>query len=259
MKTSFKSLLSSGKKIVGTWTDGNSNTLIEVAGMVGFDFIIIDNEHGCHNNPNFVDMIRTAESADIVPIVRVPGPQLEDPIKKVLDMGASGILVPNVYNREDVERVVRYSRFAPVGKRGCCPYLRSNNYALKYGTVDYYEKANEEVTVILLIENKEAVENIDDILDVTGIDSLLFGRVDMSVSMGIPGQLTHSKMLAAVEKVTEKAHRKGIPVGMVGFGTEDTARWANSGEMDYVTVGGDIGTLIAAYQADLKVIRNKGR
>jgi len=256
MKTSFKSLLSSGKQIVGTWTDGNSNTLIEVAGMVGFDFIIIDNEHGCHNNPSFIDLVRTAESADIVPIIRVPGPCHEDPIKKALDMGAAGILVPNVSNREDVELVVKYSRFAPVGKRGCCPYLRSNNYSLKYGTIDYYPKSNDEVTVILLIENVDAVQNIDDMLSVAGIDSILFGRVDLSISMGIPGQLNHPDMKAAIEAVSAKAKLRGIPVGMVGFGTEDTVQWAHSGKVDYVTVGGDVSTLIAAYQSDLKKIRS---
>ncbi len=255
MKQSFKQMLAQGKRPVGTWSDGNSNTLIEVAGMVGFDFIILDNEHGCHNSPSLVDCVRTAESALIPPIVRVPGPVVEDFIKKALDMGAAGVLVPNVANREQALLAVRYSKFAPIGNRGACPYLRSNDYALKYGTEDYYTRANAEVSLILLIENQDAVNNIDEILAVEGIDALLFGRVDLAVSMGIPGQIGHPLIHEAIESVSQKAKQKGIPVGIVGFGREDTVRWAHSGKMDFVTVGGDIGILIAAYQEELAAIR----
>lgn len=257
MKINLKKEIASGKQIVGTWSDGHSNTCVEVAGMVGFDFVIIDNEHGCHNSPSLVDTVRTAESANIAPIIRVPNPHFEDPIKKALDMGASGVLVPNVETAEDAAQAVRYSKFAPLGKRGCCPYLRSNNYSLKYGTVDYYQKANEEVTTMILLECTEAVQNIEEIVKVPGIDALLIGRVDLSCSMGIPGQLNAPQMIEAIDKVVAVARKAGIPIGIVGFGHEDTVQWAHSGRVDFVTVGGDTGILIAAYQNDLNAIRGK--
>ena len=124
--------------------------------MAGYDFVIIDNEHACHSNPNFLHLIRAAEIREIAPIVRVPGPVVEDHFKKALDMGASGVLVPNIYTKEDAERSVRYSKYAPIGNRGCCPFLRSNLYGTKYGTVDYYPKSNDEVSTILLFETKES-------------------------------------------------------------------------------------------------------
>lgn len=253
MLKSLKSLFGRDPKPLGTWSDGSSATTVEIAGIAGFDFIIIDNEHGCHKNPNWLELVRTAEACNILPIIRVPGANYEDLIKKSLDMGAAGILVPNINCKEDAETAVRYSKYAPIGKRGACPYVRANCYEYKYGTVDYYQKANEEVTVIALIESTEAVKNFDEIISVEGIDAVLFGRVDLSVSMGIPGELYHEKLVGSLSEMIAKAKAKGMPCGMVGFGTEDTRQWYRS-DIDFVTNGVDTNFMLARYKEEFSAI-----
>lgn len=117
MKKSLKNLLKNGQNVVETWADGESVTAVEVAGLSGYDFVIIDDEHGCHNNPNKLELVRAAENADIIPIFRVPGFSYEDSIKKVLDIGAGGILVPNISNRAEAKQAIRYSKFASIAQR----------------------------------------------------------------------------------------------------------------------------------------------
>lgn len=254
MKKSLKDLFKNKQNILGTWADGESSTDIEVAGLSGFDFVIIDDEHGCHNNPNKLDLVRAAENSDIIPIFRVPGFSYEDSIKKVLDIGASGILVPNISNKEDAEQAVRYSKYAPIGNRGACPYLRSNNYGTKYGITDYYSKSNEEVTIIFLIENVNAVKNFNEIISVEGLDAVLFGRADLSVSMGIPGEYEDPELLANIKSMIEDARDKGIPAGMVCFDYEDTIRWLND-DVDFITTGFGLGSTIRSNKNLIKEIK----
>lgn len=250
MEISITKRLRAGEKLFGTWTEGSSPTNVEVLGMAGYDFVIIDNEHGCHANPNFLHLIRAAEVRKIAPIIRVPGPDIEDHFKKALDMGASGVLVPNIYTKEDAEKCVRFSKFAPVGNRGCCPFLRSNYYGEKYGSIQYYSKSNEEVCTILLFETKEAVENIDDILSVPGIDGVFIGPVDLSVSMGIPGENDNPKLVKTIEYIVEKAHQHGYPAGLFCESAEAVMKWIN--KVDFITNGYDIGVLLGAETALLK-------
>lgn len=256
MKNSFNDLKKLGRKPIGTWTDGHSNTVIEVFGYTGFDFVIIDNEHGCGNNPSFIDFIRSAEAADIVPIFRVPSPHNEDSIKKVLDSGGAGVLVPNVKMKEDVEAAVMYSKFAPLGNRGACPYVRANQYILKHGTSDYYGKENDDVTLMVLIENVDAIENFDEIINVPGLDAIVFGRVDLSVSMGIPGQIDHPTMTESISKMITKANDKGMYAGMVGFGDAEAIEWSKNPDIDFVTNGTDIGTLIKSSRDFISAVRD---
>ncbi len=254
MKKSLKSLLKSGNSIVGTWADGEKATDIEIAGLSGYEFIIIDDEHGCHNNPDKLELVRAAENADIIPIFRVPSFSYEDSIKKVLDIGSGGILVPNITCKADGELAIRYSKYAPIGNRGACPYVRANNYGTKYGVIDYYSKANEEVTIIFLIENISAVKNFDEILSIEGLDAILFGRADLSVSMGIPGQYEDPKLLADIKNMIAKARKIGIPAGMVCFDVEDTLRWLND-DIDFITTYIGAGSLIAMNRDIVKKLK----
>jgi len=254
MKKSLNALLKSGRAVVGTWADGEKATDVEVAGLSGYEFVIIDDEHGCHNNPNKLELVRAAENADIIPIFRVPGFSYEDAIKKVLDIGSGGILVPNITCKSDGEQAIRYSKYAPVGNRGACPYVRANNYGTKYSVTEYYGKANEEVTIIFLIENVSAVKNFDDILSVNGLDAILFGRADLSVSMGVPGQYENPKLLADIKIMITKARKKGIPAGMVCFDFEDTMRWLKD-DVDFITTYIGAGTLISMNQDLVKKIK----
>lgn len=253
MEISIKKRLNNGEKLIGTWTEGSSATSVEILGLAGFDFVIIDNEHGCHSNPDLNALVRAAEVRKMAPVIRVPGPYVEDYIKKALDMGASGILIPNVCNKEEAELSVRYSKFSPLGNRGCCPYLRSNYYGTKYGTINYYDEANNEVATILLMENVEAVKNFEEIISVEGVDSVFIGPVDLSVSMGIPGQLENEKLVNAINYMIEKAHEKGIKIGMFCDSSERVLKWID--KLDYITNGIDMNVLLDVSKKQLEVFR----
>ena len=258
MKKSLKQYIQSKpqRTVVGTWTDGHSTTTIEVAGITGFDFIILDGEHGFSDNPSYVNLIRAAEAADIMPIVRVPGSWDEASFKRFLDAGASGVLVPNVDTKEDAEKAVRYSKFAPIGKRGCCPFYRSNDFGEKYGHTDYYQKSNEEVTTMLLIESKEGVDNFKEIASVPGVDAVLIGRVDLASSMGFPGDYENPIVNDAIEYVLKTSLDSNLITGMYCFNSDDCQRWLKKG-IHFVTGGTDRLLLLQAYKKVLKEIRQE--
>lgn len=257
MEISMKKRLQAGEKLIGTWSEGSSPTNIEVMGLAGFDFVIIDNEHNCHSNPDMLHLLRAAEVRHIAPIIRVPGADYEDHIKKALDAGASGIMVPNVRTKEDAEKVVRFSKYAPLGRRGCCAYLRHNYYGLRHGTVDVYSKSNDEVLSILLIENTEAVKNIDEIFSVEGIDAAFIGPLDMAVDMGVTGRMDDPELEKVCAYVASKAHEHSLPVGMFCDSDQMVLKWI--GQLDYITNGTDVNQLLTYASQQLATFRKAAK
>lgn len=208
MKKSFKSLLNSGRKFIGTMMQVPSEELAEIMGHAGVEFLVLDMEHCPMSHAKIVSMVRACESVDVVPLVRVPDVTDEDSIKKALDAGAAGVLVPNVSTVEQARKAVEYGKFAPVGKRGACPFVRAN----WYGGEDcgaYYGKANEETSILLLVEGPEGIKNLPEIMKVEGIDAIHIGAVDLSVSLGIPGQTEHPMVIEAIKKAAELAVENG--------------------------------------------------
>ena len=257
MKKSMRDLFKTDEVPVGCWSFGENPTDIELLGLSGYDFVIIDDEHGCHNDPNKLELVRTAENAGIMPLFRVPGFTYEDSIKKVLDIGASGIVVPNISRREEAEQAIQYSKFAPIGNRGACPYVRANFWGTKYSVKEYYSKANEEVTVIFLIENTGGVKNFDEIISVEGVDAILYGRADLSVSMGIPGEYENPELLESIKSMTQRARAKGVPAGMVAFDYDDAMRWL-ADDVDFLTAGFNLGGTIMANRELVNKIKDQG-
>ena len=167
----------------------NSPHLIEFFGSLGFDWVFIDCEHGSMTDSEAENMIRAAELYGMAPVVRVPGNEPHI-ILKMLDAGAKGIVVPHIDNVEDAIKARDAAKYPPLGKRGSNYGTgRNNNYGtLINDTQDYYEFANKNTILFALIESKESVENIDDILEVEGIDATWLGPSDMALSMGLPGK-----------------------------------------------------------------------
>lgn len=244
MKKTFKELFENGKKAIGTWTDGDSGGgVIEFKGLSGFDFIIVDDELGCHSNPNPLEHIRTIENTGMVPIFRVRKYTSGESIQKYLDMGASGIIVPNIRCKEHVEQVIEYAKYPPMGKRGYCTVVRANNYGTKYDAPEFIKRDNEETAVILLIEEKDAVKNIEEICSVPGVVAFLIGRMDLALSLGIPANygdpnlFEAPELIASMETIIAAARAHNIYVGLDVFNETDMERWAP--KLDFITYGGD--------------------
>jgi 2-keto-3-deoxy-L-rhamnonate aldolase RhmA len=218
----------------------------------GYDFVFIDMEHGNYSMETVADLIGGARSAGIATIIRVP--HLETFfISRVLDAGAEGIMVPMTSTKEQAERIVRYSKYAPLGQRGFGGQMGHTDYR-PVKAVDFMKEANENTLIVAQIETKEAIENIDAILDVEGIDVGLIGPNDLSISLGIPDQMSSEILTKAIDKVVESAKKKrkasGIHIGNI----EAIKKWRAKG-MKVLAYSTDIGFMYNASKSSLEELK----
>ena len=241
----FKERLKKGEKLFALFINMNYPAVAEVAGMAGFDFCIIDNEHGEIPVESTLNMIRACKLANIPSIVRVyeGNPELID---KALDLGADGVQIPNIGSKEAAEIAVSAAKFAPFGSRGCNRYVRAG----KYGSIDkadFFGKANDETAVILQVEGQDGVQALPDILQVKGFDVLFVGPYDLSASLGIPGQVNHPKVIAQMEEIMRQAKEVGVAVGFFCDDVATAVEWKNRG-VQYVSFSSDIGQLYERFK-----------
>ena len=211
MTREFRARLKRREQLLGTMVTLASPASAELLGSLGFDWLFIDGEHG---------PLETAELAGILQavgektacIVRVPE-AAEVPIKKALDLGAHGIIVPQVNTAQQAADVVRWSRYAPEGARGV-GLARAHGYGVRFR--EYVASANADVAVIVQAEHARAVENIDEIVRVPGVDAVLLGPYDLSASLGKMGQIDDPVVVAAIERVTEACRAAEMPLGYFG-------------------------------------------
>lgn len=221
MRQTFRSLLNSKEKFMGTILQFYSPEIVEITKAAGCDYIIIDNEHSNATNEQTLAMLRAADCVGLPAMIRIPEIN-EDRIKKALDMGFSAIRIPTVSTAEEAEQIVSFARYAPQGIRGACPFVRANQYGAG-GTKDYYERANRELVIAVNIEGPEGVSNMEDIIRVDGIDIVNVGRVDLSVAMGVPGQVTHPLVEQAIRSVSDLCLKYGKSSGTYVECPEQTA------------------------------------
>ena len=182
----FQTLLDEKKPFLGTFVQSAAPEFIEASAYAGFRFASIDLEHTYYGTEKAAELIRAGEAAGLSMLVRVPS---LDPvwIKKSLDLGAAGVIVPNIDTAEQAAQAVALSKFTPEGIRGACPGVRANRYGA--GGSEYYETANRETAVMALVESPEGVKNFDAIIRVPGLTAVFLGPVDLSVAMGLKGNV----------------------------------------------------------------------
>ncbi len=219
---------------------------------VGYDFVLIDMEHGNYSMETVADLIRGAKSAGIAPIIRVP--HLEPHfISRILDAGAEGVMVPMTSTKEQAEAIVRYSKYTPIGQRGFGTQTGQTDYKpLK--AIDFMKEANEHTLIIAQIETREAIENVDAILSTEGIDVGLIGPNDLSISLGIPDQLASEAVTQAIEKVVETARKRGKASGIHIGNTELIRKWRTKG-MTVLACSTDIGFMFNASKSTLEEMK----
>ena len=218
----------------------------------GYDFVFIDMEHGNYNMETVADLIRGAKSAGMATIIRVP--RLETFfISRVLDAGAEGIMVPMTSTKEQAEEIVRYSKYTPLGQRGFGNQTGQTDYRpLK--TLDFMKEANEHTLIVAQIESREAIENVDSILSVEGIDVGLIGPNDLSISLGIPDQMGSEILTKAIDKVVEMAKKKGKATGIHIGNIEALRKWRAKG-MTVLAYSTDIGFMYNASKSSLEELK----
>jgi 2-dehydro-3-deoxyglucarate aldolase len=207
-----KSKLKAGKPAVGTWVEMPYPDIAEQLSAMGFDWLVFDVEHGTYSFPQVQAMMQAMNmsSENCLPIVRVP---INDPVyfKWALDIGARGVVVPMVNSNEEAEKVVKSCKYPPEGFRGCGP-RRAAQYGARYK--QYVETANEDVLVIVMIETEKAIQNIDEILSVKGVDAIFVGPDDLSLNLGIFQQRDDPKFTNALRVILESCHKHGVAPGM---------------------------------------------
>jgi 2-keto-3-deoxy-L-rhamnonate aldolase RhmA len=209
----LKQKLREGKPVFGAMITFPAPPIVEMLGYMGFDWVLIDNEHGSITVDTSEEMIRAAELTGVAPIVR-PVANRPDVIAPFLDRGAWGVQVPHVNTRAEAEAAVRACKYSPEGDRGIFSSGRPAEYGMGGTTQEYAAKANANTLVCLMLEEVEAIRNIDEIVTVKGIDVLFIGSGDLSQSMGHTGQQAHPEVQALMEKGVKRIRDAGIVAGV---------------------------------------------
>lgn len=188
MKTNImKAKIQSGQPALGVSVMFPSPQIVEMIGALGFDWVLIDCEHGTIDVESVELLVMAAEVSGITPIVRPPSKDAAD-ILRVLDRGAMGVQVPHVNTAEDARAVVAAVKYHPLGTRGLAAGTRPGNYGIGLTAAEYVAQVNRETLVCVQLEEGEALRNINEILQVEGIDVFFIGPSDLSQSMGFPGR-----------------------------------------------------------------------
>lgn len=198
-----------GEPSIGSWMAMAHPSIAEILAMAGYDWVVIETEHTAIDVSEVLRLIIAIEQRDSVPLVRLAW---NDPIqaKAVLDSGAAGVLVPMVNNKADAELAVKMTKYPPFGYRGV-GLARAQGYGEHFDA--YVENANADSLLIVQIEHKDAVDNIEEILSVPGIDGTFIGPYDLSLSLGMPGQLMHPDLVVAKRKVLKATLDKDLIAG----------------------------------------------
>lgn len=205
MRKVLRNLLQEKGTLCGCFVQIPSPELVEMCR--DFDYVIIDYEHGHITHGDLVQMVRAAESVDLAVMVHIPEIE-ERVIGQVLDLGVTSLLVSNVSSVEDARRLVQLTHYHPEGTRGACPFTRANYYSSGLPGDVYYRKFNEDLFVIATIENTNGVREMEEIISTDGIDALGVGMFDLSVSMGIPGQVTHPEIQGVIDTAVAAARKR---------------------------------------------------
>lgn len=231
----------------GLWVSTESPSITEVAVAMGLDWVCVDMEHGHLDFHEVMDHVRAVRGSETAVVVRVPEIQMS-PIKRALDIGAHGIIFPYAQSLEEVERGFRYGRYPPRGVRGI-----SGERAVKWGLgmQEYLRDADEETLIIPLIETRGAVEAIDGILNIPGLEAIFFGPADLSASYGYKGEWEGPGVGERILEVRAKAEAKGIAAGVLSRSPQETVLRRDQG-FRLISLGTDINLMIYGIRENLE-------
>jgi len=211
----LKEKLAAGRPILGLSLMFDCPPLVEMAGAMGFDWVLLDCEHGALEIGNLEPMISAAEASGVAPIVRPPSnsPEL---ILRALDRGAAGLQCPHVMNADEARAIVAAAKYHPLGERGLAVGTRSSRYGMRESVTDYIARANRDTLICVQIEHADALPHIEAIAAVPGVDVVFVGAMDLSQSLGFPGATDAPEVAAAVEDALRRITAAGAIAGTSG-------------------------------------------
>ncbi len=224
----LKRMIAEGKTAVGAYILFVDPQIVEFMGVAGFDYYFVDGEHCLMSFETICSLVRAANAASIEPVVRVP---VNEPsiILRYLETGAWNVVVPHCNTGDDVRRAMSAAKYPPMGIRGANSMSRPARYGLTQTPAEYFAQANKETMIIPLIEEAAAVDNIDEILSVEGLEAIFIGAGDLALTMGYPGQMSHPAVREKADLVMRKAVERGVAVLASGRTPEDARRAVEQG------------------------------
>jgi 4-hydroxy-2-oxoheptanedioate aldolase len=237
-RNEFKHAIAAGKLQIGLWCSLCSNVAAEIVSHSGYDWLLLDTEHSPNEVPDILSQLQATQAGTASAIVR---PAWNDMvlIKRYLDIGAQTLLIPFVQNADEARAAVAATRYPPDGIRG----ITGSGRASRYGRVkDYLKNAGSEICVLVQVETRSALDQIEAIASVEGVDGVFIGPNDLSASFGQIGNWGHPEVQAALEDAVKRLNKIGKPAGILTPNEEEAKRFIQWG-YTFVAVGSDIGLL----------------
>jgi 4-hydroxy-2-oxoheptanedioate aldolase len=237
----FKHALAQGRLQIGLWCSLCSNITAEVVADSGFDWLLLDSEHSPNEVPDLLQQLQAVARGTATPIVRPPWNDVVM-IKRMLDIGSPSLLIPYVQNAEEARRAVAATRYPPEGVRG----VTASGRAARYGRVkDYLKAAHTELCLLLQVETRTALDQLEAIASVEGVDGVFIGLSDLAASLGHVGNPQHPEVQAALEDAVRRLTAIGRPAGILTANEDEARRYIGWGYL-FVAVGSDLGLLARA-------------
>ncbi len=250
--TRMREKLQAGEAVIGTVVSLPEPFVAEVMGAAGFDFLLIDMEHNPISDYQLQTILIGAGRTESALLVRA---EWNDPVrvKRILDIGAEGVIFPWVNSRAECEAAVSATRYPPAGLRGCGPRRAAR---LHGGLTDYIRWAQENVLTLVQIERVETIDLLDDILTTPGLDGVMVGPADLAISMGHLYDMDNAEVDGAIERILAACQKHGVPFGMFTGSAARARKWVEKG-CQIATIGGDVPFIdagIASTRAEITAI-----
>lgn len=251
----LRARLKEGRVVIGTMiVELRQPSVMALVADAGLEFVLIDTEHGPFSIETIADLCRAARIAGATPIVRIPELTYSH-VTQPLDAGAQGIMLPRVTGREQIEFCLECMKYVPEGRRGVV--LARGHTSFRAGPLtEVLAAMNRETFLVVQIETAEALERLDELLPVRGVDAALVGPTDLSVALGVPGQMDHPILVQAIERTMERCAAHGVVPAIHTNDVAMTAAWARRG-MRMVSIGSEAMLLMAGVRNAVGAIRSE--
>jgi 4-hydroxy-2-oxoheptanedioate aldolase len=243
-RNAFKHSLKASQAQIGLWSSLSSSYSVEVIAGAGFEWILLDMEHSPNDLESLLTQLQAAAPYPTHAVVRVPWNDMVA-MKRILDVGAQSFLVPYVCTADEARAAVAHTRYPPKGVRGVAGTTRAS----RFGRIkDYARRAHEEICVLVQVETQAALDNIEAICAVDGVDGVFIGPADLHASMGYVGEIANPKVKPVIDDAIRRIRKAGKAPGILTPSEEDARRWLDCGAL-FVAVGADVGILARGAEA----------
>ena len=248
----IKERVLSGEFMIGAWCNLGSCLTVEMAARIGYDWILLDQEHGPGDNMTLLHQMQAAQAGNAAPLVRIAWNEMPR-FKRALDLGAKGIMIPYVQDAEEARLAVDSMRYTPEGIRGVASSPRAAGFGREFDK--YYSEANRKLLTVVQIETAEALANLESIAGVDGVDVLFVGPLDLSVSLNMPGRFDDPAFREVLSQVSEAAKAAGKAAGIL-LPSPVHAKLVHSLGFSFVAAGSDGGMVVNGFSQSFEALNS---